>query len=102
MVDWIELPHWPVFNVADSCIVCGGILAVLLAARGVPLDGRRPQAAGPGGTGGQGDPGGQADRGDQGDQAGDRGGQDGDRGGQDGDRGGQGDQGDRAEKTGTP
>jgi len=32
VVDWIQLPHWPVFNVADSSIVCGGILAVLLAA----------------------------------------------------------------------
>src|SRR6516225_5489248 len=35
VVDWIQLPHWPVFNVADSCIVCGGILAVVLAARGI-------------------------------------------------------------------
>jgi signal peptidase II len=42
VVDWIQLPHWPVFNVADSCIVCGGVLAVLLAARGVPLEGARP------------------------------------------------------------
>jgi signal peptidase II len=41
VVDWIQLPHWPVFNVADSCIVCGGILAVVLAARGVRLDGSR-------------------------------------------------------------
>jgi signal peptidase II len=41
VVDWIQLPHWPVFNVADSCIVCGGVLAVLLAARGVPLEGTR-------------------------------------------------------------
>jgi signal peptidase II len=40
VVDWIQLPHWPVFNVADSAIVCGGLLAVLLAARGVRLDGR--------------------------------------------------------------
>jgi signal peptidase II len=48
VVDWIQLPHWPVFNVADSCIVCGGVLAVLLAARGIPLDGHRRQAAGPG------------------------------------------------------
>ena len=40
VVDWIQLPHWPVFNVADSCIVCGGVLAVLLAARSVPLEGR--------------------------------------------------------------
>ena len=50
VVDWIQLPHWPVFNVADSCIVCGGILAVLLAARGIPLDGVRQPAGGqPGG-----------------------------------------------------
>ena len=41
VVDWIQLPHWPVFNVADSCIVCGGILAVVLAARGIRLDGSR-------------------------------------------------------------
>ena len=46
VVDWIQLPHWPVFNVADSCIVCGGVLAVLLAARGVPLEGSRPVTAG--------------------------------------------------------
>ncbi len=41
VVDWIQVPHWPVFNVADSAIVCGGILAVLLAARGIRLDGTR-------------------------------------------------------------
>src|SRR4051794_23173886 len=40
VVDWIELPHWPVFNLADSAIVIGGCLAVLLASRGVPLDNR--------------------------------------------------------------
>jgi signal peptidase II len=50
VVDWIQLPHWPVFNVADSCIVCGGVLAVLLAARGIPLDGvRQPTGERPGG-----------------------------------------------------
>jgi lipoprotein signal peptidase len=38
VVDWIELPHWPVFNIADSAIVIGGCIAVLLAARGVPFD----------------------------------------------------------------
>ncbi len=47
VVDWIELPHWPVFNVADSCIVCGGVLAVLLAVRGISIDGTRNAAAGP-------------------------------------------------------
>jgi signal peptidase II len=32
---------WPVFNVADSAIVCGGILGVLLALRGIEFDGSR-------------------------------------------------------------
>jgi signal peptidase II len=41
VVDWIELPHWPVFNVADSAIVVGGVLAVLLALRGIEMDGSR-------------------------------------------------------------
>ncbi len=41
VVDWIQVPHWPVFNLADSAIVCGGILAVLLSIRGIRLDGQR-------------------------------------------------------------
>jgi len=41
VVDWIQIPHWPVFNLADSSIVCGGILAVLLSVRGIRLDGQR-------------------------------------------------------------
>jgi signal peptidase II len=41
VVDWIELPHWPVFNVADSAIVIGGLLAVLLSTMLLGLDGRR-------------------------------------------------------------
>jgi len=36
VVDWIHLHHWPVFNLADSAIVIGGVLAVLLTARGTP------------------------------------------------------------------
>jgi signal peptidase II len=39
VVDWIQLPHWPVFNLADSSIVCGAVLAVLLAVRGQRMDG---------------------------------------------------------------
>jgi signal peptidase II len=46
VVDWIELPHWPVFNLADSAIVCGGVLAVLLASRGVHLNGTREREGG--------------------------------------------------------
>jgi signal peptidase II len=41
VVDWLELPHWPVFNLADSAIVCAGFLVVLLALRGIRLDGTR-------------------------------------------------------------
>jgi signal peptidase II len=51
VVDWIQLPHWPVFNVADSAIVCGGALAVLLAARGIRLDGTRDGNGAGGGPG---------------------------------------------------
>ena len=32
---------WPVFNVADIAIVCGGILGAFLALRGVEFDGSR-------------------------------------------------------------
>jgi len=43
VVDWLELPHWPVFNLADAAIVSGGVLAVLLVLSGIELDGsRRP------------------------------------------------------------
>ena len=41
VVDWLELPHWPVFNVADSAIVIGGVLAIVLALSGIELDGSR-------------------------------------------------------------
>jgi signal peptidase II len=41
VVDWIQLPHWPTFNVADSAIVCGAVLAALLTARGTGIDGSR-------------------------------------------------------------
>lgn len=46
VVDWIELPHWPVFNVADSAITCGGVLMVLLAVLGRSIQGSsRPAPA---------------------------------------------------------
>ncbi len=52
VVDWIEVTrYWPVFNLADSAIVCGGILTVLLALLGYHLDGThgdRPAPAAPG------------------------------------------------------
>ena len=42
VVDWIKLPHWPTFNVADSAITCGAVLVVLLAMRGTAILERRP------------------------------------------------------------
>jgi signal peptidase II len=41
VVDFIDFRVWPVFNLADSAIVCGGLLAVLLSIRGIELDGSR-------------------------------------------------------------
>jgi signal peptidase II len=51
VVDFIQLPHWPVFNLADSAICCGGALMVLLTILGLHPDGqvergRRPASAG--------------------------------------------------------
>jgi signal peptidase II len=41
VVDFIEFPHWPIFNVADSAITVAAVLFVWLAYRGVRLDGTR-------------------------------------------------------------
>jgi signal peptidase II len=38
---------WPIFNVADSAIVCGGLLGALLAFRGIEFDGGRARESGP-------------------------------------------------------
>ncbi len=48
VVDFLALPHWPVFNVADICIDLAGALLVLFLLRGVRLDGSRHVAAGEG------------------------------------------------------
>ncbi|MEV0755391.1 signal peptidase II [Streptosporangium sp. NPDC050280] len=47
VVDFIETfpGYFPVWNVADSAVVCGGILAVVLAWRGYQLDGTRDTGA---------------------------------------------------------
>jgi signal peptidase II len=39
VVDFLELPHWPVFNVADSCIVSSALLIALLGLRGIAIEG---------------------------------------------------------------
>jgi signal peptidase II len=35
VIDWIELPHWPVFNLADTAIVVAASLAVVLSIRNI-------------------------------------------------------------------
>ena len=40
VVDFLQLPNWPVFNVADMAIVGSAILMVILTIRGVEMSGR--------------------------------------------------------------
>lgn len=44
VVDFIALPHWPVFNLADMCINVAAVLILVQALRGVRLDGSRDRA----------------------------------------------------------
>ncbi|HET8561521.1 MAG TPA: signal peptidase II [Marmoricola sp.] len=41
VVDFLQLPHWPVFNVADICINVAAALILVQVVRGVRLDGSR-------------------------------------------------------------
>jgi signal peptidase II len=46
VIDWISLfgprgEHWPIFNLADSAIVCGAILAAMLTLFGISITGDR-------------------------------------------------------------
>lgn len=38
VVDFIELPNYPLFNIADSAIVLSAIAAVVLSLRGIEID----------------------------------------------------------------
>jgi signal peptidase II len=35
VIDWIQLPRWPVFNVADSAIVIAAVIAFILTIRNI-------------------------------------------------------------------
>jgi len=41
VVDFIGIPSWPIFNVADSAVTCAAIAIVLLGLRGTPPTWRR-------------------------------------------------------------
>ena len=47
VVDFLELPNWPVFNVADMAVVGGAILIVALGLFGVDSDPAHAEAADP-------------------------------------------------------
>jgi signal peptidase II len=42
VVDFMQLPHWPIFNVADMCITAAAVLIIALTMiKNVGIDGRR-------------------------------------------------------------
>ena len=36
VIDWMQLPHWPIFNIADSAIVVAAAMSIVLSARNIP------------------------------------------------------------------
>ena len=47
VVDFLALPNWPVFNIADMAVVGSAILMVVLVALGVEMDGTRSRSGEP-------------------------------------------------------
>jgi signal peptidase II len=45
VVDFLELPNWPIFNVADMCITIAATLVIVQSLRGIGPDGRRERAS---------------------------------------------------------
>lgn len=41
VIDWLMLPNWPVFNIADMCIIGAASVIILQSFRGVTLRGER-------------------------------------------------------------
>jgi signal peptidase II len=36
VIDWMQLPYWPIFNIADSAIVIAALISMVLTARNIP------------------------------------------------------------------
>ncbi|MEY4062104.1 MAG: hypothetical protein RL602_735 [Actinomycetota bacterium] len=36
VIDWLQLPNWPVFNIADMSIVAAALISMVLTARNIP------------------------------------------------------------------
>ncbi|MDR6989408.1 signal peptidase II [Paenarthrobacter nitroguajacolicus] len=45
VVDFIQLPNFAIFNIADSAVVSGVVIICLLTLRGIGMDGKRHTAA---------------------------------------------------------
>ncbi|QIK76815.1 signal peptidase II [Nocardioides piscis] len=41
VIDWLMLPNWPVFNIADMCIMTAAGVIILQSLRGITLSGDR-------------------------------------------------------------
>jgi signal peptidase II len=52
VIDFLELPHWPIFNVADMCITAAAIMIMFLSVvKGISITGQRHGRGGQDGTG---------------------------------------------------
>ena len=40
VVDWIQIPNWPVFNIADTAVVSAAVLITILSAKNIDFYGR--------------------------------------------------------------
>jgi signal peptidase II len=49
VVDFLRLPHWPIFNIADVCINVAAVFIIVQALRGISVSGQRHHEDGPGG-----------------------------------------------------
>jgi signal peptidase II len=41
VTDFIQLPNWPVFNIADSSVFCSAIFLMIISLRGINFDGSK-------------------------------------------------------------
>ncbi len=41
VTDFLQLPNWPVFNIADSSVFCSAIFLIIVSMRGINYDGSK-------------------------------------------------------------
>ncbi len=40
VVDWIQIPMWPIFNIADTAVVSAAILITILSVKNIDFNGK--------------------------------------------------------------